>query len=53
VRGGQSDLLSPEIAQRMQSSIAGSQLVDVPKAGHSVPLDNPEGFATAVRGFLT
>lgn len=52
VRGAQSDLLSPEIAQRMQGSIAGSQLVEVPNAGHSVPLDNPEGFASAVRAFL-
>lgn len=53
VRGAESDLLSPQIAQRMQAAIADAQLVEVPAAGHSVPLDNPEGFASAVRAFLS
>jgi pimeloyl-ACP methyl ester carboxylesterase len=52
VRGESSDVLSPELAQRMVSSIPGCTFAEVPDSGHSVPLDNPRGFLEAVRGFL-
>ncbi len=53
VRGESSDILSPEHAQRMAASIPNCQLVEVRDSGHSVPLDNPTGFLSAVEPFLT
>jgi esterase len=52
VRGAESDLLSPETARRMVETMPDCRLVTVPDAGHSVPLDNPQGFIAAVRPFL-
>lgn len=52
VRGAESDILSRETADRMVRTIPNCQLVEVPDAGHSVPLDNPSGFIAAVRPFL-
>jgi pimeloyl-ACP methyl ester carboxylesterase len=52
IRGALSDILSPEIATRMTQVIPDATLVEVADAGHSVPLDAPEGFAAAVRGWL-
>jgi esterase len=52
VRGAHSDILSPELAQRMVETIPICRLVTVEESGHSVPLDNPSGFLEAVRGFL-
>ena len=52
VRGELSDVLSSQIAERMARTIAGARLVTVANAGHGVPYDAPEGFLTAVRGFL-
>lgn len=52
VRGGESDILTPEAAERLQAAIPNSRLTVVPGAGHSVMGDNPEGFAAAVREFL-
>jgi pimeloyl-ACP methyl ester carboxylesterase len=52
VRGAESDILSPDNAERMLSSIPRCRLVEVPYSGHSVPLDNPRGFIQAVRTFL-
>ncbi|MDO8671412.1 MAG: alpha/beta hydrolase [Dehalococcoidia bacterium] len=52
MRGADSDILSPEDALRMKETIRGSQLVEVPEAGHPVPLDNPAGFEAAVKRFL-
>jgi pimeloyl-ACP methyl ester carboxylesterase len=52
VRGAESDILSPELAQRMVQAIPNCRLVEVPNSGHSVPLDNPSGFLAAVRTFL-
>jgi pimeloyl-ACP methyl ester carboxylesterase len=45
VRGAASDILSPEIADRMvDDAIPNASLAVVPRAAHSVMLDNPEGF---------
>ena len=52
VRGVDSDILSPELAQRMVASIPNCRLVEVPNSGHAVPFDNPTGFVQAVQTFL-
>jgi pimeloyl-ACP methyl ester carboxylesterase len=52
VRGAQSDLITPELAARMGREVPGCTTVEVPGSGHSVPLDNPDGFAAAVLPFL-
>lgn len=52
VRGAQSDLLAVEVAQRMVNAIPDASLVEIEGAGHSVPLDKPDGFLLAVRRFL-
>ncbi|MCB9689430.1 MAG: alpha/beta hydrolase [Alphaproteobacteria bacterium] len=41
------------IARQAQQAIPGSQIVMVPKAGHTVHHDDPEAFNTAVEAFLT
>ena len=52
LKGGESDILSAESAQRLQQAIPGSQLQVIPGAGHSVMGDNPNAFSAAVRTFL-
>ncbi len=52
VRGAASDILSADTAERMAEQVlAQGRLAVVPRAGHSVMIDNPEGFAEAVSGF--
>jgi len=53
VRGAASDILSPEIADRMVDDVlAKGRLAVVPRAAHSVMTDNPAGFADAVATFV-
>jgi pimeloyl-ACP methyl ester carboxylesterase len=53
VRGAASDILSPEIADRMVDDVlARGQLAVVPQSAHSVMTDNPPGFAEAVTRFV-
>ena len=53
VRGAASDILSPEIADRMVDDVlVKGQLAVVPRAAHSVMTDNPAGFAEAVASFV-
>jgi esterase len=52
IKGGESDILSGESAEKLQVAIPNSRLVVVPGAGHSVMGDNPSGFVAAVREFL-
>jgi pimeloyl-ACP methyl ester carboxylesterase len=52
VRGADSDVLSVDVAKRMIDALPDGRLVEVPGAGHPVPLDQPEAFARAVRAFL-
>src|SRR5262249_19016969 len=51
-RGGESGGSWPDTAKRMLELIPGSQLVEIPGAGHSVPAEAPEAFERAVRQFL-
>jgi pimeloyl-ACP methyl ester carboxylesterase len=52
VRGAESNMLSLETATKMHHTLKGSQLVEVPHAGHLVQGDNPVGFERVVRAFL-
>jgi pimeloyl-ACP methyl ester carboxylesterase len=53
VRGAASDVLSAETADRMVDDALGDgRLAVVDRAGHSVMIDNPEGFAEAVATFV-
>jgi pimeloyl-ACP methyl ester carboxylesterase len=52
VRGAASDVLSAEAADAMLDALQKGQLAVVPRAGHSVMLDNPEGFGPALTGFV-
>jgi pimeloyl-ACP methyl ester carboxylesterase len=53
VRGAASDVFSAETADRMvDEALAKGRLAVVPRAGHSVMTDNPEGFRDAVAAFL-
>jgi len=52
VRGAASDILSPEVADRMvEDVLPNARLAVVPQAGHSVMTDNPSGFNDAVASF--
>jgi len=53
VRGAASDVLSPETADRMaDEALPRGSLAVVPRAGHSVMIDNPEGFRETVLRFV-
>lgn len=51
IRGALSDLLSPEIFDRMQSAVPHLKRVTVPNRGHAPYLDEPES-RTAIDAFL-
>lgn len=53
VRGAESDILSPDIAERMVDALPAGRLVEVAEAGHTVPGDQPLAFARLVREFLS
>jgi pimeloyl-ACP methyl ester carboxylesterase len=53
VRGAASDILSPDVADRMvEDVLQKGKLAVVGQAGHSVMTDNPEGFRDAVTAFV-
>jgi esterase len=52
VRGGESNILTADGAERFVRTVPGSRIAVVPGAGHSVMGDNPPGFLAAVRPFL-
>ncbi len=51
VRGAASDVLSPEVADRMEEAIPNGELAVIAQAGHSVMTDNPDAFRDAVARF--
>jgi len=53
VRGAGSDIVSPEVADRMADEVLqNGELAVVGHAGHSVMTDNPKGFEEAVSAFV-
>jgi pimeloyl-ACP methyl ester carboxylesterase len=52
IRGELSDILAPEIAERMVKTIPDVRFDIVADSGHSIPLDAPDGFLAAARQFL-
>lgn len=53
VRGAASDILAPDVADRMVEEVLRSgRLAVVARAGHSVMTDNPDGFRDAVCDFV-
>ena len=52
VRGGESNILEPEAAERFVGALADGRLVTVPGAGHNVHSANTPGFLDAVTPFL-
>jgi len=53
VRGGLSAILSEKVAEEMvEQVLREGRLVTLPRAGHGIMLDDPEGLAAAVGGFL-
>ena len=51
VRGGDSDLLSPEIAERMLAEMQDCRMVEVPGVGHAPTLMEPEAFGPVMEFF--
>jgi pimeloyl-ACP methyl ester carboxylesterase len=52
VRGGVSNVLSQELAEREAAAIPNGRLVVVEGSGHPVPMDRPAELEAAVRAFL-
>jgi pimeloyl-ACP methyl ester carboxylesterase len=52
VRGGSSELVTPEAARAFMALAPGSEFVDVPAARHMVAGDRNDAFASAVLEFL-
>lgn len=52
VRGADSDVLSPEIAQRMLDEQPNAELVTIDDAGHTLTIDQPEVFVAVVGAWL-
>jgi len=53
VRGETSDVLSPELVDRMVELLPNGESVEVAGAGHPVPYDQPEEFLRVLRDFLS
>jgi len=53
VRGAASDILSPDVADKMVDEVLqNGRLAVVPQAAHSIMTDNPDGFEEAVCSFV-
>ncbi|HZQ35699.1 MAG TPA: alpha/beta hydrolase [Dehalococcoidia bacterium] len=52
VRGAQSNVLLPEMAERFVRTLPHGRLVEVPRCGHNVHSQNTAGFLAAVEPFL-
>jgi 3-oxoadipate enol-lactonase len=52
VVGDQDVATVPAKSERMHARIAGSQLVVIPNAGHTSPVEEPEAVTAALRSFL-
>jgi pimeloyl-ACP methyl ester carboxylesterase len=52
VRGADSDILSPDTAERMMKENPNATLAVVPDCGHSITLDRPDGFLEVLAPWL-
>lgn len=52
VRGGLSDVVSPQGARELKGLIGHAELLDIPQAGHRVAGERNAVFSDAVRAFL-
>ena len=52
LRGTEDVYLSAEISHRLHREIPGSQLLELPEAGHFIQEDQPEHIVAAVKAFL-
>jgi pimeloyl-ACP methyl ester carboxylesterase len=52
VRGGESDILEPDAAQRFVDALPNGTLVTVPNTGHNVHSGNTPGFLEAIGPFV-
>ena len=53
IRGAASDVVSAEVAERMAEDVlANGRLVVIPRAGHSVMIDNPDACRDALTEFV-
>ncbi len=52
IAGAADASLPPRFSREMHALIAGSQLVELPGAGHSSPMEDPDGVTRALRDFL-
>ncbi len=50
--GAEDALTPPQEMRTLHQAIAGSQMVEVPNAGHAACLENPSDFNAALRAFL-
>lgn len=51
LRGAASDVLAPDVADRMIAALPQGQLQVIPRAGHSVMTDNPDACRRAIADF--
>jgi pimeloyl-ACP methyl ester carboxylesterase len=52
IRGAESKLFTPEHGKRMCRTIPDATLVEIPDAGHPVPIDQPARFLSTLLPFL-
>jgi pimeloyl-ACP methyl ester carboxylesterase len=53
IRGSGSGVLPQDVASRMVEGMLVSDLATIEAAGHDVIMDNPDGFSSCVKGFLS
>jgi len=52
LRGSESDMLGPAVAQKMSQILPSCSLIEIERARHGIPGDNPTAFHNAVVNFL-
>lgn len=52
IRAEKSKVLSREIADQMVERLPNGRFIEIPDAGHQIPLHQPAAFSSAVRDFL-
>ena len=53
IRGSASDILSADVSDRLvEDVLPNGHFVEIPRASHSVMLDNPEAFNQALTDFV-